>query len=63
MATDNTAPLRADTKRSQSILERIPIGRWGIPADLKGIAVFLASAASDYMQGAVIPVDGGWLCR
>ena len=63
MATDNTAPLRADEKRSQSILERIPIGRWGIPADLKGIAVFLASAASDYMQGAVIPVDGGWLCR
>jgi 2-deoxy-D-gluconate 3-dehydrogenase len=63
MATDNTAPLRADEKRSQSILERIPAGRWGDPADLKGIAVFLASAASDYLQGAVIPVDGGWLCR
>lgn len=63
MATDNTAPLRADEKRSQSILERIPAGRWGDPVDLKGIAVFLASAASDYMQGAVIPVDGGWLCR
>jgi 2-deoxy-D-gluconate 3-dehydrogenase len=63
MATDNTAPLRADEKRNQSILERIPAGRWGDPADLKGIAVFLASAASDYMQGAVIPVDGGWLCR
>jgi 2-deoxy-D-gluconate 3-dehydrogenase len=63
MATDNTAPLRADPKRSQAILERIPIGRWGDPADLKGIVVFLASAASDYMQGAVIPVDGGWLCR
>jgi len=63
MATDNTAPLRADEKRNQSILERIPIGRWGDPADLKGIAVFLASAASDYMQGAIVPVDGGWLCR
>ena len=63
MATDNTAPLRADEKRSQSILERIPAGRWGDPVDLKGIAVFLASVASDYMQGAVIPVDGGWLCR
>jgi len=63
MATDNTAPLRADEKRNTSILERIPIGRWGDPADLKGIAVFLASAASDYMQGAVVPVDGGWLCR
>jgi len=63
MATDNTAPLRADEKRNQSILERIPSGRWGDPKDLQGIAVFLASAASDYMQGAVIPVDGGWLCR
>lgn len=63
MATDNTAPLRADAKRNQAILERIPAGRWGDPADLKGIAVFLASTASDYMQGAVIPVDGGWLCR
>jgi 2-deoxy-D-gluconate 3-dehydrogenase len=63
MATDNTAPLRADEKRNKSILERIPIGRWGDPADLKGIVVFLASAASDYMQGSIIPVDGGWLCR
>lgn len=63
MATDNTAPLRADEKRNASILERIPAGRWGDPADLKGIAVFLASAASDYMQGAIVPVDGGWLCR
>jgi 2-deoxy-D-gluconate 3-dehydrogenase len=63
MATDNTAPLRADEKRNQAILARIPVGRWGDPADLKGIAVFLASAASDYMQGAVVPVDGGWLCR
>jgi len=63
MATDNTAPLRADAKRNQAILERIPTGRWGDPADLKGVVVFLASAASDYMQGAIVPVDGGWLCR
>jgi 2-deoxy-D-gluconate 3-dehydrogenase len=63
MATDNTAPLRADEKRSQAILARIPAGRWGDPADLKGIAVFLASSASDYMHGAIVPVDGGWLCR
>ena len=63
MATDNTAPLRADPKRSQSILERIPAGRWGIPADLKGIAVYLSSEASNYMHGSVIPIDGGWLCR
>lgn len=63
MATDNTAPLRADKTRNQSILERIPAGRWGDAADLKGAAVFLASEASKYLQGAVIPVDGGWLCR
>lgn|SRR5574341_1123770 len=63
MATDNTAPLRADPSRSQAILERIPAGRWGDPADLKGTIVFLASAASDYLHGAVVPVDGGWLCR
>jgi 2-deoxy-D-gluconate 3-dehydrogenase len=63
MATDNTAPLRADPARSQAILERIPAGRWGDPADLKGVVVFLASAASDYMNGAIVPVDGGWLCR
>jgi len=63
MATDNTAPLRADAERSLSILERIPAGRWGEPADLMGAVVFLASAASDYMNGAVVPVDGGWLTR
>ncbi len=63
MATDNTAPLRADEKRNAAILERIPARRWGDPADLKGITVFLASSASDYMQGAIVPVDGGWLCR
>ncbi len=63
MATDNTAPLRADAARSQSILARIPAGRWGDADDLKGIAVFLASPASNYLNGAIIPVDGGWLAR
>jgi len=63
MATDNTAALRADPNRSTAILERIPAGRWGTSDDLKGTVVFLASAASDYMHGAIIPVDGGWLAR
>jgi len=63
MATDNTAALRADSTRSTSILERIPAGRWGTPDDLRGVIVFLASAASDYLNGAIIPVDGGWLAR
>lgn len=63
MATDNTAPLRADPVRNKAILERIPAGRWGDPSDLQGVAVFLSSKASDYLQGATIPVDGGWLCR
>jgi 2-deoxy-D-gluconate 3-dehydrogenase len=63
MATDNTAQLRADEDRSRDILGRIPAGRWGVPADLGGTVVFLASAASDYVNGAVIPVDGGWLAR
>ncbi len=63
MATDNTAPLRADPARSQAILERIPAGRWGAPDDLKGAVVFLASAASDYVNGCTLAVDGGWLAR
>ncbi|HZV38910.1 MAG TPA: 2-dehydro-3-deoxy-D-gluconate 5-dehydrogenase KduD [Pseudoxanthomonas sp.] len=63
MATDNTAQLRADEGRSKAILERIPAARWGTPADLGGAAVFLASSASDYVNGAIIPVDGGWLAR
>ncbi|OGO08813.1 MAG: 2-deoxy-D-gluconate 3-dehydrogenase [Chloroflexi bacterium RBG_13_60_9] len=63
METENTAPLRADAKRSASILERIPAGRWGTPADLAGTAVFLASSASDYLHGVILPVDGGWLTR
>lgn len=63
MATDNTAQLRADEARNKAILERIPAGRWGTPDDLAGAAVFLASSASDYINGAVLPVDGGWLAR
>ena len=63
MATDNTAALRADADRNKSILERIPAARWGNPEDLAGAAVFLASSASDYVNGAVLPVDGGWLAR
>ncbi len=63
MATANTAPLRADEKRNQAILERIPAARWGMPEDLGGVTVFLASAASDYLNGVIIPVDGGWLAR
>ncbi|GAA4797700.1 2-dehydro-3-deoxy-D-gluconate 5-dehydrogenase KduD [Lysobacter hankyongensis] len=63
MATDNTAQLRADPERNKAILDRIPAGRWGTPSDLAGAAVFLASRASDYVNGAIIPVDGGWLAR
>ncbi|MEM1175568.1 MAG: 2-dehydro-3-deoxy-D-gluconate 5-dehydrogenase KduD [Pseudomonadota bacterium] len=62
-ATNNTAALRADEDRNRQILERIPAGRWGDPDDLGGAAVFLASAASDYIHGALIPVDGGWMSR
>jgi 2-deoxy-D-gluconate 3-dehydrogenase len=63
IATDNTAPIRADPVRNQTILDRIPAGRWGQTDDLKGICVFLASAASDYMNGFTVAVDGGWLAR
>lgn len=63
MATDNTAPLRADPQRSAEILGRIPAGRWGEPQDLQGALVFLASAASDYVTGYTLAVDGGWLAR
>jgi len=62
-ATNNTEALRADESRSREILGRIPAGRWGAPDDLAGAAVFLASRASDYVHGAIIPVDGGWLAR
>jgi len=62
-ATDNTQALREDPQRSRAILERIPAGHWGSPDDLAGAAVFLASAASDYVHGSVLPVDGGWLGR
>jgi 2-deoxy-D-gluconate 3-dehydrogenase len=63
MATDNTAPLRADPLRNAAIEARIPAGHWGEPTDLKGAVVFMASAASNYMHGAIVPVDGGWLAR
>lgn len=63
MATNNTQQLRADEGRSKEILDRIPAGRWGLPDDLKGPAIFLASSASDYINGYTIAVDGGWLAR
>ena len=63
MATDNTKALREDPERNRAILERIPMARWGSPEDLRGIVVFLASAASDYINGYTIAVDGGWLAR
>ena len=63
MATDLTAPLYTDPQRNPAILARIPAGRWGEPDDLKGSVVFLASAASNYMHGTIVPVDGGWLAR
>ncbi|SMH36210.1 2-dehydro-3-deoxy-D-gluconate 5-dehydrogenase KduD [Azospirillum agricola] len=61
--TNNTSALRADPKRSADILARIPAGHWGQPKELGGAAVFLASAAADYVHGIVLPVDGGWLAR
>jgi len=63
MDTDNTAALRADADRSKEILARIPMGRWGLPADLAGPVVFLASDAAAYVTGHALAVDGGWLAR
>ncbi len=63
MATNNTEALRADPERNAAILARIPAERWGVPADLAGAVVFLASAASDYVHGHALAVDGGWLAR
>jgi 2-dehydro-3-deoxy-D-gluconate 5-dehydrogenase len=61
--TANTAPIREDEKRNAEILSRIPAARWADPADLMGIVVFLSSRASDYMNGSVVAIDGGWLSR
>ncbi len=63
IATRATESIRNDPVRGKAILGRIPAGRWGDPTDLQGIVVFLASAASDYLHGAIINVDGGWLGR
>ncbi|NBS03598.1 MAG: SDR family oxidoreductase, partial [Rhizobiales bacterium] len=63
MATANTAALQADPVRNAAIMDRIPAGRWGTPADLAGPVVFLASPASDYVNGYTVAVDGGWLAR
>lgn len=63
IATNNTAALQADETRNRQIMDRIPAGRWGSPSDLGGAAVFLASSASDYVQGHILAVDGGWLAR
>ena len=63
IATDNTTELRADPDREAAIRQRIPAGRWGRPVDVVGAAVFLASAAADYVNGHVLAVDGGWLAR
>jgi 2-deoxy-D-gluconate 3-dehydrogenase len=63
VATDNTRALREDSARSKSILDRIPAGRWGEPGDFKGPVIFLSSAASDYVHGEILMVDGGWMGR
>ena len=63
ISTDNTEALRNDPERSKAILSRIPANRWGEPDDFKGVTVFLASAASDYVNGTIVTVDGGWMGR
>ena len=63
MATNNTEQLRSDEGRSAEILGRIPAARWGVPDDMMGPVVFLASSASDYVNGYTLAVDGGWLAR
>ena len=63
VATNNTQALSEDPERSKTILDRMPIGRWGVPDDFKGPIVFLASAASDYVNGTILFVDGGWMAR
>ena len=63
VGTDNTAPLRHDRNRSESISSRIPMARWGQPDDIAGVAVFLASKAAKYINGEILAVDGGWLAR
>ena len=63
IATDNTQALRDDVDRNKTILERIPMARWGVPEDFKGPIVFLASKASDYVNGTMLFVDGGWMSR
>ena len=63
ISTDNTSALRKDPVRNKAILDRIPAGRWGVPDDLKGAVVFLSSPASDYVNGTILTVDGGWMGR
>lgn len=63
IATDNTAPLRADPVRNRALMARVPAGRWGTPEDLEGATVFLCSAASDFVHGEILTVDGGWMGR
>lgn len=63
IATENTRPIREDARRNQSILDRIPEGRWGAPEDIAGAILFLASREADYLNGTVMNVDGGWLSR
>jgi 2-deoxy-D-gluconate 3-dehydrogenase len=63
IATDNIEALREDPVRSRDILARIPAARWGSPEDIATTAVFLSSNAAEYIHGAIIPVDGGWLAR